>query len=274
MKVQKKGFLTRLRFNRRISDMASKKGKDLLEKLVPVLLIASIALAFTVGVLWQRVVNLEGGKANGTAVQVPGADGAGDGAQPQRPTSGKLSEDQASKVPQVTDNDHVRGSRDAKVYLIEYSDYECPFCARFHSTAQQVVDEYGGDVAWVYRHFPLDQLHSKARPAAQAAECVAEIGGEDAFWKFTDEIFDDITKLSDLASVASSAGVSGGSYDSCVDSEKYKDKVEAQYQAGLTAGITGTPGNLVINDKGEAWLVPGALPLETLKTTIDEALGS
>ena len=79
MKVQKKGFLTRLRFNRRISDMASKKGKDLLEKLVPVLLIASIALAFTVGVLWQRVVNLEGGKANGTAVQVPGADGAGDG---------------------------------------------------------------------------------------------------------------------------------------------------------------------------------------------------
>lgn len=249
------------------------KGKvkaDLLEKLIPVLLVASIGLAFLVGVLWQKVANLEGGGRAGSTTQVPSGDTA---AQPQRPTSGKLSEDQVSKIPELTNDDHVRGNRNAKVFLIEYSDLECPFCSKFHSTALQVLDEYGDDVAWVYRHFPLDQIHPKARPAAQAAECVAEIGGEDAFWAFADEIFSDQTKLSDIAAIASSIGVSGSSYTSCVNSEKYADKVEEQYQGGLTAGVTGTPGNFIINDKGDAWLIPGALPFETLKTTIDEALG-
>ncbi len=253
----------------------AKKGKDLLERLVPILLIASIGLAFVVGVLWQKVVNLEGGGiTTRTTAQAPGAGETGDAAQPQRPTSGKLSEDQVSKIPKVSNDDHIKGNRDAKVFLIEYSDLECPFCSRFHPTAQQVVDEYGGDVAWVYRHFPLDQIHPRARPAAQASECVAEVGGEDAFWAFIDEIFSDQTKLSDLSQIASNVGVSGGSYDSCVDGEKYKDKVESQYQEGLNAGVTGTPGNFIVNDKGEAWLVPGALPFESLKTTIDEALGS
>ncbi len=251
--------------------LASSKGKDLLEKLVPILLVASIGLAFLVGILWQKVSNLEGGGRVGSTVQAPGTD---TDAQPQRPASGKLSEDQVSKIPEVTSEDHIKGNRDAKVYLIEYSDLECPFCSKFHPTAQQVVDEYGDDVAWVYRHFPLDQLHSKARPAAQASECVAEVGGEDAFWAFSDEIFSDQTKLNNLSSVASSVGVSGGAYDSCVNSEKYADKVEEQYQGGLAAGITGTPGNFIINDKGDAWLIPGALPFETLKSTIDEALGS
>jgi len=248
--------------------MASKKGKDLLDRLVPILLVASIGLAFLVGILWQKVVNLEGGGV-GSTTQAPGGNTA---AQPQRPTSGKLSEDQVSRIVQVSDDDHIRGNRNAKVFLIEYSDLECPFCSRFHPTAQQVVDEYGGDVAWIYRHFPLDQLHPKARPAAIASECVAEIGGEDAFWSFTDEIFTDQTKLSDLSSVASSVGVSGGAYENCVNSEKYADKVEGQYQGGLTAGVTGTPGNFIINGKGDAWLIPGALPFDSLKATIDEAL--
>lgn len=250
--------------------LASNKGKDLLEKLVPILLVASIGLAFLVGILWQKVSNLEDGGGVSNTAQAPGTD---TDVQPQRPTSGKLSEDQVSKIPEVTSDDHIKGNRNAKVYLIEYSDFECPFCSRFHITAQQVVDEYGDDVAWVYRHFPLDQLHSKARPAAQASECVAEIGGEDAFWAFSDSILGDITQLNDIAAVASSVGVSGGAYDSCINSEKYADKVEEQYQGGLAAGITGTPGNFIINDKGDAWLVPGALPFETLKSTIDEALG-
>ena len=104
--------------------LASIKGKDLLEKLVPILLVASIGLAFLVGILWQKVSNLEGGGRAGSTAQAPGAD---TDAQPQIPTSGKLSEDQVSKIVQVSDSDHIRGNRNAKVFLIEYSDWECPF---------------------------------------------------------------------------------------------------------------------------------------------------
>lgn len=246
--------------------MASTKGKDLLEKLVPILLVASIALAFVVGVLWQKVSQLEGGGVKTTQT------GDSSATAPQQPTSGKLSSDQASKIVAVSDADHIRGSQDAKVFLIEYSDFECPFCSRFHPTAQQIFNEYGGDVAWVYRHFPLDQIHPKARPAALASECVAEVGGEDAFWAFTDATFSDQTKLSDISAIAGSVGVSGGSYESCVESGKYADKVEDQYQKGLTAGITGTPGNIILNQNGDAWLIPGALPYEQFKPIIDEAL--
>lgn len=242
---------------------------NLFQNLAPILVILSIALAFLVGVLWQKVRNLEGG----AGITNTGQPGTAD--VPQPPPNGKLSADQVAKIPEVTDEDHVKGSRDAKVFLIEYSDLECPFCARFHPTAQQAVDEYGGQVAWVYRHFPLDTIHSKARPAAEASECVAELGGEDAFWAFTDAIFADQTiALSDLASTASKAGAGGSGFQACFDGGKYKDWVEDDYQAGLTAGVTGTPGNFIVNDKGEAWIIPGAVPYDILKQAIDEALGS
>jgi protein-disulfide isomerase len=248
-----------------------KEAGNLFEKLIPILLVASIGLAFAVGVLWQKVSSLEGGK--GKAADSAASDSAGSD-QPQRPPTGKLTEDQAKKVAQVSDDDHVRGSKDVSVFLIEYSDYECPFCSKFHSTAQQLVDEYEGKVAWVYRHFPLDQLHKNARSAAEASECVADLGGEEAFWKFTDALYKDQTRASDLASVASEVGVDSSKFQKCLDDGKYEKKVEEQYQGGLVAGVTGTPGNIILNEAGEAWLIPGALPLEQLKTTIDEALGS
>ena len=247
-----------------------KKPDNLLERLVPILLFASIALAFVVGVLWQKVNSLEGGGVAGTKTVAEGNADADAQPQPQQgPAQGKLSDEQVEKIPAVTDDDHVRGNRDAKVFLIEYSDYECPFCARFHSTAQQVLDEYGDRVAWVYRHFPLDQLHSKARPAAEAAECVADIGGNDAFWKFTDALLEDSSALGDLVGAASNIGVN---ISDCVESGKFKDRVDGQYQAGVQAGVRGTPGNFVVNDKGEAWFMPGAYPFEQIKTAIDEAL--
>lgn len=245
---------------------------NLLEKLVPILLIASIGLAFAVGILWQKVSDLEGGNVKKT-----GTTTASDGNQPQGPISGKLSEDQAKKVPAITDSDHIRGNRDAEVYLIEYSDLECPFCKRFHPTAQQVVDEYKGKVAWVYRHFPLDQLHSKADKEAEAVECANELAGNDGFWKLTDKIFEVTTSnntlnLDDLPKLAGQVGLNQSSFKTCLDSGKYKDHVEEDYQGGLSAGITGTPGNLILNKKGEAWLIPGALPFESVKATIEEAL--
>ena len=252
----------------------TKKKSLPMEKLVPILVVLSIGLAFLVGTLWQKVQSLEGGTGKVTT----GTDTTTGGvttAPPQRAASGKLPEEQASKLPEVSESDHVRGSRDAKVFLVEYSDYQCPYCKTFHPTAQQAVDEYNGEVAWVLRHFPLDTLHPKARPASEASECVASLGGNDTFWKFSDAAFEGSPgSLDDLSKLATSAGVSSSSFDSCVASGKFKDAVEEDYQEGLAAGVTGTPGNFLVNQKGDVWYIPGAVPFESLKVAIDEALKS
>lgn len=242
----------------------------ILEKFIPVLLLVTIALAFLVGVLWQKVSLLEGGKTSDKAA-LP--------SENQPSIEGKLSSEQAGKVQKPSENDHIRGSLDAQVFLIEYSDLECPFCKQFHSTAQQAVDEYEGKVAWVYRHFPLDTLHSKADKEAEAAECAFELGGNDGFWKFVDKIFEVTPSnngldLARLPTYASQVGLNQTAFKTCLDSGKYKDKVESQYQSGVGAGVSGTPGNFIMNKKGEVWLIPGAVPFETLKQTIEEALKS
>lgn len=86
----------------------------------------------------------------------------------------------------LKDNDYVRGDENSEIYLVEYSDYDCPFCSRFHGVAQQLVDE--GKVAWVYRQFPLPQLHPDAETKSAAAICAGQLGGNDAFWEFSDAL--------------------------------------------------------------------------------------
>lgn len=88
--------------------------------------------------------------------------------------------------PADTKTENVRGNQNAKITVVEYSDFECPFCQRFHQTMEQVMAKYGGDIKWVYRHFPLDGLHQQARFEANAAECAHEQG---KFWEFTDGVF-------------------------------------------------------------------------------------
>ena len=79
----------------------------------------------------------------------------------------------------------------AELIVVEFSDLDCPFCQKIHGTLQQVVDEYQGKVAWVYRHSPIDSLHPKARKKAEATECAAELGGNEAFWKFVAKFYED-----------------------------------------------------------------------------------
>lgn len=112
----------------------------------------------------------------------------------------------------VSNEDHVLGDRNAPVKLIEFSDLECPFCKRFHPTAKQVVTEYAGKVALVYRHFPLDSLHAKARKEAEATECANEQGGNDKFWAYMDRLFDvtpsnDGLDLAELPKIAAFVGL-------------------------------------------------------------------
>jgi protein-disulfide isomerase len=238
----------------------------LFERFTPFLLGATIILSFFVGVLWQKVSTLEKG---GTTTKV------GTTTDTAPAPNGKLASDQAKKIAAVSDKDHIKGSKDAAVIIIEYSDYECPFCERFHPTMQQALKEYGDKIAWVYRQFPLTSIHPRALPSAIASECVANLAGNDAFWKFTDTVFENQEKyLTDtgLSEAAVLAGAKKGEFDSCFSTNKYENEVTSQQDAGSAAGITGTPGSFVINKKGDAWFVPGAVPFESLKATIDEAL--
>lgn len=88
----------------------------------------------------------------------------------------------------VSDEDHYRGDQDARIVMIEYSDFECPYCKTFHPTMVQLLEQYE-DVAWVYKNFPLDSIHPNARDLAIGAECVADIAGNDAFWEYSDVVF-------------------------------------------------------------------------------------
>ena len=242
---------------------------SIFEKIVPVILVLIIALAFGVGFLWQKVANLEK-TANPKVVE---------GQPVEAPTdpTGKLSEENAKKVPGVKDSDHILGSKDADVAIIVYDDWECPYCKKFHETVKQAVEEYGGKVSLVYRQFPLEMLHQKAKTEAEASECVAKLGGNDAFWKFIDNILETTTSndgldLTLLPKFATQAGVSLADYNACVKNGDTKETVEKQIQEGVEAGVAGTPGSYAVNKKGEVWQIPGAVPLEMLKATIDEAL--
>ena len=251
----------------------SKKSSSTLERLVPVLLVLSIGLAFAVGMLWQKVSSIEKDEAQVAGVAKPQDDTAG----PIEPTQGLLNESQAAKIPEITDRDHVRGSRDAQVFIIEYSDYECPFCKNFHLTAREAVDVNNGKVAWVYRHYPLDALHPKARTESMSAECAYKQGGDDAFWALSDLIYEvtpsnNKLDLEELPRLAEQVGLNGEELQACIDAEEFKDFIEEQYQGGITAGITGTPGNFIVAKDGRAWLLPGAISLESLQAVIDEAL--
>ena len=184
----------------------------------------------------------------------------------------------AGPVEPLKAEDHVRGSRNARILLFEYSDLECPFCKRFHPTAKQIVDEYKGQVAWVYRHFPLDQIHSKADKEAEAVECANGLGGEDGFWKLTDKIFE-VTpannglNLDDLPKLASQVGLNESRFKNCLDSGKYAAHVEADYQGGIKAGITGTPGNILLDTQTQKTkLIPGAVPFDQFKQAIDNLI--
>lgn len=176
----------------------------------------------------------------------------------------------APKVDPKTD--HIRGNPNAQVTIIEYSDYECPFCKRHHPTMKQVLEKYGDKVNWVYRHFPLS-FHPSAQKAAEASECAAELGGNEMFWKYSDALMG-LTQISvdQLVPTAKTVGLDEAKFKSCLDSGKWADKVAQQMKGGTAAGVNGTPGNIVVSKDGDSQLVSGAVPLASFTSVIDGML--
>lgn len=173
-------------------------------------------------------------------------------------------------------NDHIRGAKNAKVTIVEYSDFECPFCKRFHETMKQVLANYPNDVRWVYRHFPLDGLHQQARREAHASECAGEQG---KFWEFADLILQETTSndgldLSKLPDYARRIGMNVDQFNGCISSEKYAAAVREDEQDAQAAGAQGTPYSVIIGPKGETTPLSGARPYADIKSAVDAILNS
>jgi protein-disulfide isomerase len=174
----------------------------------------------------------------------------------------------ANPVQPVAKTDHVLGAANAKVTLIEYSDFQCPFCKQHEPSIEQALKDFPKDVRVVYRHFPLSSIHPYAEKAAEASECAAKMGGNDAFWKMHDKMFEKSPDLGSdvLVSLAKEIGLNETSFKSCLDSGEMQGRVQADFTSGNDAGVQGTPATFV-NGK----LISGAVPYTTLKAEITSA---
>ena len=161
-------------------------------------------------------------------------------------------------VKEVKASDHVKGGKNAKVTLIEYSDFECPFCKRFLPTIQQALKDFPNDVRLVYRHFPLRSLHPSAQKAAEASECAAKLGGNDAFWKMHDKLIaDSAMSVDNMKRFAKEIGIDQGKFNTCLDSGEMVGRVETDFNEGGAAGVQGTPATFI-----NGVLVSGAIPYD------------
>lgn len=205
------------------------------------------------------------------------APAAGTVNQPQQQQVAAQTGDLEQMTP-ITSKDHIRGDINAPVKIVEYSDTECPFCKRFHTTMKEVMDEYGkdGKVAWVYRHFPLDQLHSKARKEAVALECANEQGGNDKFWSYADRLYE-VTPANngldpaELPKIAEYVGLDTAKFNTCLASTKYDKHIEDEVQNAQATGGNGTPWSIVVGKNGKKYPLSGAQPISAIKQLIDLA---
>jgi protein-disulfide isomerase len=164
---------------------------------------------------------------------------------------------------------HARGPESAAVTVIEFSDYECPFCRRAEPVVEQMLKEYAGKVRFEYRHFPLESIHPQARGAAEAAVCADEQG---RFWQYHEQLFAGESKglaQPELLARAATAGLDVAAFQACIAAGRGRARVDADLSAGKQAGVSGTPAFFVNG-------VPysGAIPIEEFRRAIDAELAS
>lgn len=195
------------------------------------------------------------------------------------PTQEQVS-DTTSKVRPVAATDHIKGNPDAPIKIVAYSDFECPFCQRFHNTMNELMKKYvdSGEVAWVFRQFPLEQLHPvKAQAVAVASECASELAGNDGFWKFTDRYFE-LTLTNNrtdtdvvIPQIAKEMGLNTTEFFACTKSGKYNEHIQADIANATETGGRGTPWSILIAPNGKTFPINGAQPLASIEQLINLA---
>ena len=192
----------------------------------------------------------------------------------QRTTTAKASLREEAKVVthleppryEITADGPSKGPADAPVTIVEFSDFQCPYCQRALPVIDDVLEKYPNDVRVVYRHLPLDSIHKRARPAAEASACA---DAQQQFWPYHDKLFANNRALEkdDLIRYASEVGLDGARFAECVDGRTFQAKVDADLRAAQTAGISGTPA-FVVNGV----LLTGARPPADFYRIIDAEL--
>lgn len=180
------------------------------------------------------------------------------------------------------DDDPVIGSPDAPVTLVEFSDFDCPFCARFHQqTLPLIMERYvaGGAVKVVYRDFPIEGIHPNAMAAHIASECADEQG---VFWQYHDVLFERQAERSGLSpedvraltvQYADALSLDTDAFSSCLDDPAVRAEIEADRAQGSRYGVTGTPAFFIGNDQAGYTQVNGAKPFESFADAIGQKLG-
>ncbi len=231
---------------------------------------AALIIFFIIGFFVLLSMVMGGGKSAKVAEREPGT------VLKEAPSPSAGESGTQVKLAAITSDDHILGNPDVPITVVEFSDTECPFCKRFHPTMHQLISEFDGQVNWVYKHFPLDSLHSKARKEAEATECAAELGGNDAFWKYLDKIFEETPSNNGLDSsllpeFAVEIGLDKSAFVDCLDSGRMSDIVAEHLSQAGEAGGRGTPYSVIIAN-GRTIPVSGAVPYEKLKSIIEPLL--
>ena len=256
-----------------MSETTKSKVNPLTGKLVPILTAALVVAAFLVGSLYTKVQMLEkGGVAAQGSInnQQPAVV-----AQPQQPTKGVAS----------IDDDPVLGDKNAPVTVIEFSDYECPFCKRhFDQTHQELVKKYieTGKVKLVFKDFPLSFHDPMATKEAVAANCAREQGGDKKYFEFHDEIFKRTISNGNgqndekIQTIAKDLGLNTGKFTTCLSNQAQTDEVKKDIADGTAAGASGTPtfliGKTTSNGEIDGELLIGAQPFAAFQAVIDPML--
>lgn len=170
-----------------------------------------------------------------------------------------------------SEEDHVRGNLDAPVKIVEFSDFECPFCGRLHPTLTRIAEE-NSDVAWIYRHFPLNS-HTNAFSAAITSECAGQAGGNDAFWDFTDAAFANQRQLGGTFynEFVQEAGLDAEAFESCLNNQETVDAVRQDLDEVIAIGGRGTPYVVVVSTSGKLIPFSGALTYEQVYAIVEQA---
>jgi protein-disulfide isomerase len=180
---------------------------------------------------------------------------------------GSTTEDKLDLVSSVSDNDLIRGNKNAPITIIEYADFSCHYCAQYHDTLKKLITDEEKKVRWVYRNLPIFNPE-----AAIAGECVGKLAGDDAFWDFSDKLYANQDKFNTdyYLATAQLEGVSATAFNACVADPLLKNKLQQDFtQARVLLGFNATPHTIIIDKKGRKFSFAGALSYDELKATVD-----
>ncbi len=171
----------------------------------------------------------------------------------------------ASQLPRT---EHFLGGANAKVVMVEYSDFQCPACGAAEPTVREVINAYGDKIKFVYKHFPLTNIHTNAQKAAEASECAS---AQEKFWEMHSRLFENqqALRISDLKNYAQQIGLNTTSFSQCLDGGAGATNVKADFNEGLAEKVRATPTFFINGRK-----IEGGVPFGEFKTVIDQELAA